>query len=177
MVTSSEAPVIAGPLVGAKVYRATGNGLRPLWHEGTVGRTQQARCLASPRRHDPEEAPRLGCLCGIYVYRGTRAADDWYELVCDASIVWAVVTLWGRVIEHRGGWRAEHVRIEQLVCSPTAEWIVGLLAESWQVPLLVVPSHQDPWRGYQAHWRRIADLVEELRLSPLHLLPSPSHLS
>jgi hypothetical protein len=150
--------------------------MSPLWHEGTVGRTQLARCTASPRRHDPEDAPRRDCLCGLYVYDGTRAADDWYELACDASAVWAIVTLWGRVIEHRAGWRAEQVRIEQLVCSPTVEPIVGLLAESWNVPLLVVAADSDLWRGYQAHWRRIVELVEEFRMSlrqpfPFHSFP------
>ena len=64
-------------------------------------------------RDTGHEVPAWDCSCGFYALSSehSRRLDprDW----------WAPVTLWGRVIEHENGWRAQYQRIDAL-CAPTS---------------------------------------------------------
>lgn len=67
----------------------------------------RARCIhAGPVHFDRESgallrAPRPGCTCGIYAFKA-EGNDDYAGLP-----VWGTVRLWGRIIEHGEGYRAE----------------------------------------------------------------------
>ncbi len=68
----------------------------------------RARCERSPLMgRDPHPAPEAGCACGIY------AASSFARLLAanvgsGSSIgVVGTVSMWGRVVEHAGGYRAE----------------------------------------------------------------------
>ena len=63
--------------------------------------------LRPPARH---EVPAVGCTCGIYAAREPAGAWTYLRGRDDAHTVARVigrVVLWGRVVEHENGWRAE----------------------------------------------------------------------
>lgn len=61
----------------------------------------QARC-----RRSSHPAPSAGCSCGIYAHRSREAALQQARRSGPGSIV-GEVELWGRVVEHEHGFRAE----------------------------------------------------------------------
>jgi hypothetical protein len=62
--------------------------------------------LGSNPKHD---SPYQNCHCGIYAFKEASSLD--FEPLgvdlWDVEIGWGIVDLWGRVIEHEHGWRAE----------------------------------------------------------------------
>jgi len=62
------------------------------------------------RRHD---APRADHRCGVYAFRTRAAAEDLLRRCAPARlagcrpVALGAVSLWGRVIPHREGWRAQ----------------------------------------------------------------------
>jgi len=104
------APDYAEPLIGWRVWCVveTKAGLRLASvihdHEWPVGSETVARCEAA---HD---APDLECACGIHAAREPAAVLSYLRGRDDPWTVARVlgrVQLWGRVVEHEGGWRAE----------------------------------------------------------------------
>ena len=78
----------------------------------------EARCPSG--EHD---APRGECSCGIYSHKSWASALDQAQYVAGAVI--GEVRLWGRVIEHEHGYRAQFAR-------PTALWLpVGYASQSF----------------------------------------------
>ena len=88
-------------------------------------RPVEARCGASPlltfgtRRH---AAPGVRCGCGIYAGRSLEALDRHRPAWPPAPVV-GTVSLWGTVIEHERGWRAQFAYPSRLrlVC-PMCAW-------------------------------------------------------
>ena len=70
-----------------------------LWYEGEL----EAKCDA----RGEHKAPQAGCTCGIYV-------SDKREVPADYSPILAVVELWGTVVKHDKGYRAQKARIKML---------------------------------------------------------------
>ena len=64
-------------------------------------------------RDTGHEVPAWDCSCGFY------ALSSEHSRRLDPREWWAPVTLWGRVIEHENGWRAQYQRIDAL-CAPTS---------------------------------------------------------
>jgi hypothetical protein len=118
------APDYAGALIGWRVWCVVRDGdeLRlgsviqdDVW---PVGAAFVARCRAheppANRRllREPEEhvAPAAGCTCGIYAAREPAGAWTYLRGRDEPHTVARVigrVMLWGRVVEHEDGWRAE----------------------------------------------------------------------
>jgi hypothetical protein len=80
-----------------------------------------ARCRAHeppanrllPRDRELHAAPAAGCTCGIYAAREPAGAWTYLRGRDDADTVARVigrVMLWGKVVEHEDGWRAERAR-------------------------------------------------------------------
>jgi len=106
------APDYAEPLIGWRVWCVveTHAGLRlgsvihdRLW---PLGAELVARCLSDGDHHAPDEA----CSCGIHAARDPAAVRSYLRGRDEPGTIGRVlgrVLLWGNVIEHEGGWRAE----------------------------------------------------------------------
>ncbi len=115
------------PLVGYRCWDAWPNGLlcaQAVYDAWPPGAAHHARCayIAEPgqavahvidKRWQP--APAFACNCGIYAHKSKDRAQKrfaegrdrtWYSTHGDR--VWGTVKLWGRVIEHTEGYRAEY---------------------------------------------------------------------
>lgn len=74
--------------------------------EWPAARRVEARC----RRHD---APRAGHRCGIYAFRTRALAEELLRRCAPLSlagcrpVALGSVSLWGRVVPHADGWRAQ----------------------------------------------------------------------
>jgi hypothetical protein len=137
------APLVVGPLQGYRCWRVDHEAgqpvLRSLYHATAwpANGPLQASCEAAARRFAawvrqilsrgarPHAAPTWGCQCGIYAC--TRL-DDAATIEPtprlpsgprgDPGTVVGVVLLWGRVIQHEGGYRAEYARPLKLLAGP-----------------------------------------------------------
>lgn len=92
---------------------------RPLWWPGP-----HLAATLPPHVQCPPGCPRGSareCRCGIHAFRTEQLAwhqpppaPPWHSLWGD----WAVlgeITLWGKVVEHEDGYRAEHAMVQRLV--------------------------------------------------------------
>jgi hypothetical protein len=112
------------PILGWRIWhvdpRADGVRLRSWCHmaEWPAGRRMEARCrsfmsVIRPSRSHP--APRQGHRCGIYACRDRAEAESMLRQLGEVGptfnrLAAAVgqVSLWGRVFENTGGWRAQY---------------------------------------------------------------------
>lgn len=122
------APDFAEALVGLRLwYFGQGEpelrslGDRPPW---PAGRAAVAVCYHLPSRMNqgeyrdfqPHPAPQRRCGCGIYALKAQEAvcelrrsyAHRWSAAAALATFVSGEVSLWGKLIEHEGGYRAEY---------------------------------------------------------------------
>jgi hypothetical protein len=86
-------------------------------------RALQAECRSYGSmgpKHRPPGSPKVNCWCGIYAYK-TLDAHRVLSHVVDDNVILGEVNLWGRVIEHLYGWRAQcaYPRRLLLVSGPT----------------------------------------------------------
>jgi hypothetical protein len=102
--TKVETALVAGPIIAYRAWAVSGNyltgigsGHGQLWHPG---QPLKAVCLASGPSH-ANPPPLSKCSCGIYALKRT-------EIGMEDSQVFGKVALWGTVIEHEGGYRAEY---------------------------------------------------------------------
>lgn len=122
----SLAPDFCAPIVAWRTWRvlAEEDGFRlvsavqpTLWEPR---REMTAQCLARRRRFsllgrrrlDPHDAPHMQCTCGIYATKGVGlaglyAAPDGRRRKHAVAHVIGLVSLWGRVLACRNGWRSE----------------------------------------------------------------------
>ena len=118
------APDYAGALIGWRVWCVfrRGDELRlasviadDVWPSGSaLVASCRAHELPSSRLVRPDRsrhgAPHEACTCGIYAARDAAAVWTYLRGRDDADTVARVlgrVLLWGRVVEHESGWRAE----------------------------------------------------------------------
>ena len=108
-------PDYISPIIGYRVWRWDAAGLKSVCGEPWFpGQPLAARCRAG-NSHDSHEPPQTDCTCGIY------AAKTFHHL-CSAGYdrygVHGEVNLWGKVVEHELGWRAQLAYPENLFLSP-----------------------------------------------------------
>jgi hypothetical protein len=113
----SVAPDLAGAVVAFRSWRVAGERLMsPFIPCRWEGRTMHARCFDANRRlthgvgwlDEPHDSPHEACQCGIYAYH-TPGPRSWFG---EAYWCEGVVSAWGRLVVHRDGFRAEHLRVE-----------------------------------------------------------------
>ena len=141
------------PLVGYRVWRVMQGGLltglyvNEPWppRQPHLANCQalQTHSVASPMMLDPippaltasphlvngvfTSAPTRGCSCGFWATKAEK--DIWYASGADEEgypLAWGAVSLWGRVIEHASGWRAEYAYPYALYATAEAEAIQAL---------------------------------------------------
>jgi len=81
------------------------------------GRPLSAKCGASVARRSPtvrnnHNAPQIGCMCGIYA---AKSFDQLRWMGYDRRGICGEVNLWGTIVEHRFGWRAQFAYPKTLV--------------------------------------------------------------
>lgn len=127
-------------------------------HMWTPGKDERAQCLhhmapqfggrSAPRRH---ASPHEGCKCGLYAYYSYWRV--WWEAPRqDLCRIFAVVSGWGSIEEHKSGFRSEYMRIEALV-GPSLTTIrrrqarkrIERFAENYAVPVIWSPWDVHSW--------------------------------
>jgi hypothetical protein len=78
-----------------------------------------ARCSARRAHHSPDPS----CTCGLYAFKSKtvlRSPKTWFPVI-------GTVSMWGRIVEHERGWRAEHAYPDRLrlVCGECLRTGVG----------------------------------------------------
>ena len=101
-------PDYISPVVAYRAWQLDAYGLRSLsgepWHPG---RSLAAACRASVRgtAHDVHDAPQMNCTCGIYA---AKSHADLRTAGYAGFGIHGEVYLWGTVVEHELGWRAQY---------------------------------------------------------------------
>ena len=92
---------------------------------------------------DPSEqqAPHLTCTCGIYAYKEKpRLLREIGKTNSGLRLVYGEINLWGKVIEHEDGYRAQFGYPKRLWCTPAIEPLAGWIGYVYGVPCEVMPS-------------------------------------
>jgi len=90
------------------------------------------------RAYQNHDAPQLECTCGFYCFKARVDAEQHQQ----GSIL-ARVEIWGRLAEHRRGYRAQYMRIEELFVSPSFS-ARPALESRYHVPV-TVDQGADTW--------------------------------
>jgi hypothetical protein len=119
-------PDYISPVVGYRVWQWDALGLKSLNGELWVpSRRLSALCRATakgfisglPRfTHDSDQLPHPSCTCGVYAAKTLERLRG-----CGYSRfgVYGEVYLWGSVVEHERGWRAQYAYPKTFVVAPT----------------------------------------------------------
>jgi hypothetical protein len=120
-------PDYISPVVGYRVWQWDAVGLKSLNGELWVpGQRLSAVCRADTRgsitgltkaTHEPSELPSQKCTCGAYA---AKTVEHIYKCGYGRFGVQGEVYLWGRVVEHERGWRAEFAYPKTLILVPAA---------------------------------------------------------
>ena len=109
--------------------------------------------LVLRKDHSEHQAPHLTCMCGIYAYKekprllreisnscsGFIPRKAMTELI-RTRLVYGEINLWGKVIEHEDGYRAQFGYPKRLWCTPAIEPLAGWIGYVYGVPCEVMPS-------------------------------------
>ena len=109
----------------------------------------EARCeqystigtLVLRKDHSEQQAPHLTCMCGIYAYKEKpRLLREIRNINSGLRLVYGEINLWGKVIEHEDGYRAQFGYPKRLWCTPAIEPLAGWIGYVYGVPCEVMPS-------------------------------------
>lgn len=107
----------------------------------------EARC--EQEDHSEHQAPHLTCTCGIYAYKEKPRLLGEIRItygrplappVSGLRLVYGEINLWGKVIEHEDGYRAQFGYPKRLWCTPAIEPLAGWIGYVYGVPCEVMPS-------------------------------------
>ena len=108
-------PDYISPIIGWRVWRWYAGGLRSLngkpW---SPGQPLAAKC-GGGNAHDAHEPPQADCTCGVYA---AKSLDHLRKIGLDRYGVLGEVNLWGTVVVHELGWRAQFAYPKSLVLPP-----------------------------------------------------------
>lgn len=103
-----------------------------------------------PKDHSEQQAPHLTCTCGIHAYkekprllREIRNKMTIPAIYSGLRLVYGEINLWGKVIEHEDGYRAQFGYPKRLWCTPAIEPLAGWIGYVYGVPCEVMPSGDD----------------------------------
>jgi hypothetical protein len=108
-------PDYISPIIGYRVWRWDDAGLRSLngkpW---SPCKPLAAKCGAG-KAHDAHEVPQTDCTCGVYA---AKNLEHLRQLGYEGRGIRGEVHLWGTVVEHELGWRAQFAYPKTLFLSP-----------------------------------------------------------
>jgi hypothetical protein len=97
--------------------------------------------LVLRKDHSEQQAPHLTCMCGIYAYKEKPILLREIRDSCSGlRLVYGEINLWGKVIEHEDGYRAQFGYPKRLWCTPAIEPLAGWIGYVYGVPCEVMPS-------------------------------------
>lgn len=115
------------PVVGHRVWRWSAAGLMSLNDEPWLpGQPLAAGCRAAILRtiaglpkalHAPHEVPSEGCTCGVYAAKNLQHLR---QIGYERRGIHGEVYLWGTVVEHKLGWRAQFAYPKSFFLPPNA---------------------------------------------------------
>jgi hypothetical protein len=143
------APDYVFPVVGYRVWQWDATGLKSLngisWHPGEA-------FTAECRTQGCHEVPRSDCTCGVYA---SKSLDHLRQLGYTENRIRGEVCLWGTVVEHEGGWRAQlaypknfivPLSLVPLGMSGVESWLATLAAYRCDIFLLGETGTVPLWR-------------------------------
>jgi hypothetical protein len=93
------------------------------------------------RKDHSDQTPHLTCMCGIYAYKEKpRLLREITNPYSGLRLVYGEINLWGKVIEHEDGYRAQFGYPKRLWCTPAIEPLAGWIGYVYGVPCEVMPS-------------------------------------
>jgi len=108
-------PDYISPIIGHRVWQWDDAGLRSLngkpW---SPCKPLAAKCGAG-NAHDAHEPPQLDCTCGVYA---AKNIEHLRQLGYEGRGIHGEVYLWGTVVEHELGWRAQFAYPKTLFLPP-----------------------------------------------------------
>lgn len=120
-------PDYISPIVGYRVWRWNATGLKSLNGEPwNAHQPLSAVCRADARgsiaglsnaTHNPSELPYFSCTCGVYA---AKTIEHLRQCGYKRFGVHGEVYLWGKLVEHERGWRAEFAYPKTFVLVPSA---------------------------------------------------------
>jgi preprotein translocase subunit YajC len=120
-------PDFVMPVVGYRVWRWDVTGLNSLNGEPWIpGLPLAAGCRGAIFRtiaglpkavHDPREIPHADCTCGIYA---ARSLEHLRQIGYERRGICGEVCMWGTVVEHKLGWRAQFAYPKSFFLPPNA---------------------------------------------------------
>jgi hypothetical protein len=176
----SAAPDYVEPIVGWRTWLVVqeGEGFRlrsvvydafwPARKELVARCLRRSRALLLPWRRRAEHVPPAdGCGCGIYATGEPEEAASYleersWEDALSVQRVIGTVSLWGRVIECRRGWRASHA-YPQAIYVPATRDRKPRRVESRQDVALALTDYGVPVELLDADARRPAQVAAALR--------------
>ena len=114
-------PDYISPVVGYRVWRWKETGLQSLNGEPWLpGQQLEARCRVAPAARHVEEAlnevPHRKCTCGIYA---AKNSEHLRQIGYADGGICGEVYLWGTVVEHKLGWRAQYAYPKTFALAPS----------------------------------------------------------
>lgn len=150
------APDYIFPVVGYRVWQWNAAGLKSLngieWHHGEA-------FTALCKTQGCHEAPQSECTCGVYA---SKSLNHLRRLGYMEDRIYGEVCLWGAVVEHEDGWRAEYaypknfivpISLVPLAVSRMEAWLAMLAAYGCDIFVLGETGTVPLWRkgcGFEA---------------------------
>jgi hypothetical protein len=108
-------PDLISPIIGHRVWRWDAAGLRSLNGKRWSPRQPVAAKCGAGNAHDAHDPPHLDCTCGVYA---AKSREHLRKLGYEGRGIRGEVHLWGTVVEHELGWRAQFAYPKSLVLPP-----------------------------------------------------------
>jgi len=131
-------PDYISPIIGYRMWQWDSAGLKSLNCEPWLpGRPLSARCRSTMRRcrafaqkaaDDSHNVPEQDCTCGVYA---AKSLEHLRETGYTTFGVYGEVHLWGRVVEHELGWRAQFAYPKALFLPPDMLPFTLAAMQSW----------------------------------------------
>jgi hypothetical protein len=143
------APDYISPVVGFRVWQWDATGLKSLngiqWHPAEA-------FTAECRSQGCHEVPQSDCTCGIYA---SKTFDHLHRIGYTHDRIRGEVWLWGAVVEHEEGWRAQFAYPKNLVfpvslvpfrVSSVERWLTTMAAYRCDISVLGETGTVPLWR-------------------------------